>query len=231
MGLNSSINRFFREFETTTKGAAFAGFMVVILFLILLGIYSNFRTDADISFACIIYSFMLIFIAIVGAIDQIKNSVKFLGSLFPSGKWKYLGLVPFIIGGIFGYFMVTQNQTIGLSFLQLSGTNAFFFIVIAAPIVEEWFFRGTLFPTVCETLKNFANTRYYSILALIIANAAFSLFHYYVYGANINAVYVATFLGVIYTIGNYATKSVMFSTSAHMMNNYLLWVMAGGMLG
>jgi membrane protease YdiL (CAAX protease family) len=125
--------------------------------------------------------------------------------------------------------MVTQNQTIGLSFLQLSGINAFAFIVIVAPVVEEWFFRWSIFPSFREQLKGL--TPYYSVIALLIANVGFGIFHYYVYGANMGAVYVAAFLGIVYTIGNYALKSGTFSIGAHMTNNYLLWIAAGGMLG
>ena len=227
MSLNDQINKFFNEFIDTKKSTKFWSVLLVLSFFGILGIYSNLRTDPDIAFACTIYEFFLIFCAVAAGFDFIKEKIWFVGNVL-SGKWAYFGLVPFIIGTIFGYFTVSQSQTIGLSFLQLSGINAFVFIVLLAPVIEEWFFRWSIFPTLREQLKGL--TKYYSIAALLIVNGGFGIFHYYIYGANINAVWIAAFLGIIYTIGNYSLKSGTFSIGAHMTNNYLLWAMAGGVL-
>lgn len=228
MSVNSSINRFFNEFPDSPRNLKFWAAMLTIMFFVLMAVYSNFRSDVDITFACVIYLFMIASAAIGASVDVLKEKNIFSGNIL-AGKWKNFGLIPLIIGAIFGYFMVTQNQTIGLSFLQLSGVYAFGFIVLAAPMAEEWFFRWFMFPTIRQQIKGL--TPYYTIIALLIVNGGFGLFHFYVYGANIGAVYVAAFLGVVYTIGNYALKSGTFSIGAHMANNYLLWVMAGGILG
>jgi hypothetical protein len=228
MSINNSINRFFNEFADSPRNLKFWAVMLTGMMFLLLAVYSNFRNDTDISFACIMYIFMIIMCAIISTTDKLFEKTSWSGNIL-SGKHKYFGLIPFIIGGIFGYFMVTQNQTIGLSFLQLSGINAFAFIVIVAPVVEEWFFRWSIFPSFREQLKGL--TPYYSVIALLIANVGFGIFHFYVYGANIGAVYVAAFLGIVYTIGNYALKSGTFSIGAHATNNLLLWIAAGGMLG
>lgn len=227
MSLNSSINHFFKEFPDTDKGTKFWAMLLFVMLLIILGIYSNFRNDPDIAFACIMYAFMVVTCGVVGGMDWLKESNVFTGN-YLSGKWKYYGLVPLIIGMIFGYFMVTQNQTIGMSFLQLSGTQAFIFIVLVAPVVEEWFFRWAAFPSLYNSFKGI--TKYHGVAALLLVNFGFGLFHYYIYGANIAAVYVAAFLGIVYTVGNYALKSGTFSIGSHMANNYLLWAAAGGVL-
>ncbi len=227
MSLDRQIDRFFKEFPDSPKWIKFWGAAVMLSFFVILGIYSNFRNDPDIVFACQIYLFMIIGCAIGAVADIWKEGNKIIGN-YLSGKWNYAGLVPFIIGGIFGYFMVTQNQTIGLSFLQLSGQQAFLFVVIVAPVVEEWFFRWLSFPTLKQAFTGLIPQA--TIAALLITNLGFGLFHYYVYGANIGAIYVAAFLGIIYTIGNYTLKSGTFSIGAHMANNYLLWIAAGGVL-
>ena len=230
MSLEKQIDKFFEEFPDDKRGYVFYAGVLALMFFILMGIFSNLRTNADITFACTIYIFMVIFVAVVSGMDKLKERNTFIAMISPSGKWKNFGLVPLIIGGIFGYFMVSNSQTIGLSFLQLSGTNAFFFIVIVAPIVEEYFFRGTLFPSFRQQLKVAFNSKYASIIALIVSNIGFGAFHYYVYGANMQAVYIAAVLGTVYTIGNYVVKATNFSVGAHMMNNYLLWAAAGGVL-
>ena len=233
MSLEKQIDKFFTEYPDNFKNMKFWGIMLSFTIVILIGVYSIIRGDPDITFAVNIYFYMAIVCAIVAVADNAgKRGIRepllpYIANVL-SGKWAYFGLVPLVIGAMFGYFMVSQSQTIGLSFLQLSGTNAFFFIVLIAPLVEEWFFRWAVFPTFREQFTGLIP--HASLVALLLANGAFGFFHFYVYGANMVAVYVAIFLGIIYTIGNYALKSGTFSIGAHMMNNYLLWAAAGGVL-
>ncbi len=228
MSLNNSINRFFNEYADSKANLKIWAVILTLMFFALVGVYSNFRTDPDIVFAAVIYIFMVTSCAIGAGIDNLKEHNPFAANTL-AGKWKYAGLIPAVVGVIFGYFMVSQSQTIGLSFLQLTGVSAFGFIVLVAPVVEEWFFRWFMFPTIRQQLMGI--TPYFTTIALLVVNGGFGLFHYYVYGAIINAIYVTAFLGIVYTVGNYAFKSGTFSIGAHMANNYLLWVAAGGMLG
>jgi len=229
MGINEQINHFFREFPDNRRNIAFWGMICMFLLFLDLVIYSNIRNDPDITFACTMYGFFLLVTALVASVDKLREGGHWMGMVI-AGKWNYFGLIPMVIGMTFGWFMVSQNQTIGLSFLQLSGTNAFLFIVVIAPLAEEWFFRCIAFPSLYRQLQ-VLNVRYYGMISLIGISGLFGLFHWYVYGANLTAIYVAIFLGIIYTIGNYWLKSGTFSIGAHMANNYLLWAAAGGMLG
>jgi membrane protease YdiL (CAAX protease family) len=143
-----------------------------------------------------------------------------IASCVLSGDHPMMGVAFLGAGALFGALLVSQHQSIGVTLLQLTGTQKFLFTVGVAAVVEEMFFRWTMFPTIRQLLMG--KVPYASVVALFVVNISFGLFHFYVYNASLAGVWLACILGIIYTIGNYACKSGNFSLGAHAMNNFLM---------
>jgi len=231
MSLETVTDKFFEEWKDKPTDVAFWAMLLAFAFVGLLGVMSNFRADSDIVFACQMYLFMLVMCGVVSALDNYIEFVK--GKNVPwvsnvlAGQWSYHGLIPLVIGLAFGAILVGQKQSI--SIMQVSGVWAFAFVVFLAPVIEEWFFRWMMFPSFRQMFIS-QNFRYASIIALIASSFAFGAFHYYLYNQNILAMTSAVVLGILYVIGNYTLKSSTFSVGAHMANNYILFIAAGGLV-
>jgi membrane protease YdiL (CAAX protease family) len=197
---------------------AIGALTVALAFFILLGVYTNFPDQQGVSG---IYLFMLIFVAVVAAQDAAREKIWFVG-MVAYGKTRKNFVKALAIGAVFSVFLVGRNYVVGIP-LSVFGDLNFWFIVVAAPVVEEYFFRFALFPTLRQQLIS-SGIKHASIIALAVSSIGFGFFHYYVFSGMLSAIYVAIVIGVIYTIGNYAVKSGGFSLGAHFVNNYLIFM-------
>ena len=219
MSFESYTNKFFGEWQDTRQNTIFWAAALFFIFILLLGVYVNFPEQQT---TTSIFIFMLLFCAIGAAIDRIKESNYFVANVLV-GKWKYYGLIPIVIGLVFGFLMVSKSWlSIKAPLAITAGTWSFIYIVLIAPVVEEWTFRWTITPTIIQYFKGF-KLPFYGVLGMIIANVMFAAFHGYAYGWNIAAMQVAFIVGVVYTIGNYTLKSGGFSLGAHLANNFLVY--------
>ena len=86
-------------------------------------------------------------------------------------------------------------------------------------LLEEIFFRGFLQHTLNALLVGNKLEMGYGVLSPLLANGAFALFHYAVYGAVPTAILGAFIFGMIASLGNSYAKSLGFGLGAHFFIN------------
>ena len=86
-----------------------------------------------------------------------------------------------------------------------------FFIVAVAPVVEEMFFRGLIFPMV--------SYRTNMIVGILVTSMIFALFHYSVYGIQLGAFMWLLLLSIINCFLVAYTGSLIPAIMLHMVNN------------
>ncbi len=233
MSFLDGFNRFMQSYpKEKSKGLSAGAVIFLILFVIIGGVLSNYRNDPDVFFAAFLYMIMMAIAAMIGAFDfSSRLTRKSLQAYIFFPKDAKSGFIKLAIGGIIGWAMITQSYSIGIP-MQLAGLNSFLFVVITAPIAEEAFFRAALIPSLANSFRNSGLIKKWNwVAAIIFGNIMFAYWHGYVYGFNSAAMYAAFLIGILYTFIMIFFKDSNVNIGAHMMNNYLLWAMAGGMLG
>lgn len=138
-----------------------------------------------------------------------------------------------VLGGMF-IWLNSLNSAISLgspqAWLSLGKAEAFIVIVVVAPIVEEFLFRGLLYPFI------YNNTGHKNIIAIPLQAAAFAGYHYTVYGGQLGLASGATiglFLGafvfataaglaVMQDAGRMPNTQLERTIVAHMIFNFYL---------
>lgn len=108
--------------------------------------------------------------------------------------------------------MFFQNAGLFIDISTVTFWTQFFYQVITAGVIEEVFFRGLAVPLLTWLFKNWR-------VGVGLSNLFFAFYHLFIYGANPAQVFGAFFFGVVITLVNYKSGSILPSTIAHMMNN------------
>jgi membrane protease YdiL (CAAX protease family) len=206
-------------------------FILIVMALLALWINSQFGQLAGRSneaFVASAYFGMttLALIVMVGAQSNLAF-FKFIGIDKPLNK-----LLPFVIfGGIVGFLITTQGKLVLARVLQSPGaidpTLGFAFVIALAPFVEEYLFRGVLFPSFEKfftdkgrgTLISFA-------FAALLSSGLFSIWHLVASGGNESVLFGEVVFGVLMCVLVRVSGSLGTSIAAHLVRN--LMTFAGG---
>lgn len=128
------------------------------------------------------------------------------------------------IGGIVGFIM-TASGKLFLGKLLTGGaidpTLGFSFIVLLAPIVEEFFFRGTLFPSFERYFGGRQSALVATVAAAIAASVLFAVWHLVASGGN-ESVLAGEFIFSLIQIGLIrATGSLDAALGSHFVRNLI----------
>ncbi len=99
-----------------------------------------------------------------------------------------------------------QNTIVDIT-MSISPLTSFLFMVIAAPIMEEYIFRKLLIDRV---------VKYGEGLAILLSGVIFGLFH-----GNLNQFAYAFFLGCFFGFIYVRTRNVLYTILMHMLNNFM----------
>lgn len=214
-----SFDDFFKEWiENNKKMIALAISEAIILFLILEWIIINIPSEAS---RASIFLWLLIASALVAGLDTLIEKNKFWAYLDYGKNWKTLGTALFV-GIVLAFFLSGGLQLSLLKPFAVVGTTgimAFLYTVIAAPFVEEKFFRGFLNPSSGKLFEIFGFPLPLT-LGVLFSCIVFGLFHFIAYGGQTSLMFTAIAFGLIASIGNYYFKSRGFGLGLHVVTNF-----------
>lgn len=217
----------FNEYKDSVPLTAVLSVIFFGFFIALAWLYTQFNVlgIVDGASATMVYIILLIMGGMFFLIDNLadRNNLDSIIDAVGLGNPKALLIS---IGAGIGLGLILARQGLFLidvqsvSWLADIDLRAFIFVVIVAPFVEEFFFRGGLSAFL---IKNFGNYSYGSILAILTTSGLFALFHYAVYGASIELLMGAFMIGLIANVGIYLTKSLGFGLALHYTINYIIF--------
>lgn len=219
---------FFDQVQEKPEQARDAAIGLFVLFVVLLWVYTaNLGQEKN----AMVYIIMLILagFTIGFNIVFIKQKDKNFLPINGVGKdWQ----TPFIYGIILSIvliiILVKQSIIEPLSITSGKSILGFLFVVIAAPIVETSFFRGTMQPLFVLLVNNHItnNKAIAWSIAAIIQSVIFAFFHVNILVSNTVGLggYLPYFIfGIIATIGVYYFKNITFEFGLHGFNNFFAW--------
>jgi membrane protease YdiL (CAAX protease family) len=112
-----------------------------------------------------------------------------------------------------------NNMSLRISLDTVNYWVQFFYQAIVAPLIEELTFRGWLIIFLSQVFRNWK-------VGVFGSNIAFGLFHLLAYGAVPGAVAFAIFFGLVVTVVDFKTKSLIPGIVGHFINN----IVFGGFL-
>ncbi len=215
-----SLNNFFKEWKDSRELLAYSGLMTILMFIALTWTWINVAGE---SVRAGLYLWLLVVAAITGGIDTQWEKNRIWG-YNDYGNSKKFFIAALFFGLIFGIALQASNFSIA-TFSIINGVSllSFFYIVVAAPYVEEKFFRGWLEPTIGVLTSSIKSLKQHSyILGVVFSALVFAIFHYVVYAGDLPALFSALIFGVSMSIGNHLFKSRGFGIAAHIINNFLV---------
>lgn len=229
MGFLSDGEKFFKEFKDSALSIALWSLISFIMGVLLLGVYTIAPEQREI---ISIYGFMLLASGIFLAVEAVSEKSKTfaticLGNLkgkFPEILFSKQFFMPVLVGSLFTVallskgFSVAVLSTIGIP----QELYTILYVVVASPLIEELFFRGTVFPLLNQNIGFLVSSKISWVVALVATNVAFAGYHALAYGADMNAMMIAFGMGVVWTVGNYYFKSIGFGVSSHLTNNAMV---------
>lgn len=159
------------------------------------------------------YPIMITCIKKVPAVQETEKKKMSVGQWFVAFVMCYaLVYISNIIGNIVTAIVGVLKQgqvenTIVNIAMSISPLMSFLFMVLAAPIMEEYIFRKLL---IDRTVK------YGEGLAIVLSGAIFGLFH-----GNLNQFAYAFILGCFYGFIYVRTRNVLYTILMHMLNNFM----------
>lgn len=216
-----SFDGFFAEWSDNNKTLiSLVVSEAILMFLILAWVVVNIPTEAG---KASIFLWLLLGSALVAGLDTISERNKYFAYV-DYGNSIPMYLFALILGGLIAIIM-TSNQAYSLltPFTTVAGTGiiGFLYVVIAAPFVEEKFFRGFLNPNAGLLFSNFGFP-FPLTLGVLFSCVCFGLFHYIAYGGIFTAMLGAILFGLIASIGNYALKTRSFGLGLHIVTNFVI---------
>jgi membrane protease YdiL (CAAX protease family) len=218
-------NNFFKEWKDSEQMVQLGALSIVILTLVSLWISVNITEYQNIGF---FFFGMLVIVGMVGFADYLKESNRVGGSA-AFGKNSMALMTGLFGGAVLGVFLsVTMAFSIPFA---AAGLYSFLFVVILAPLVEEYFFRGTVFFTLLQTGKSIFSEKYLTIVSIVITSVVFGVFHFTAYGASVPLMFTAMIFSVIAITGNAFFKTTGFGLGLHLMVNFVAWnIMVAGLM-
>lgn len=212
---------FFKEWKDSKETTSILAVITVFFILITFGVYVNFIEE---SHNAMVYLIMAIIVSMTAVVDSyFEKGWIFAWNGFGTTKTQAISA---LFVGIAVMFVIVNSKTLSIltPLAAISNeTMQFFYVVLAAPFIEEAFFRMAGVPTMVLLFKNL-KFPYYDVVGMLFANVFFALFHGSVYGWNYPAMMAAFVFGILVSIGNQMLKSGAFGVGAHFINNYLLFV-------
>lgn len=210
----------FTEWKDTKKMVYLHTLITMALVFLFMGIYINVPEESQ---RANIYQVMLIWAGLVAAADAIfeKNWI------FAWAGWgdQKRAIPAFIFGaGIMFIAFSTKTLSIAAPLAVISLTSMqFIYTVIAAPYIEEKFFRGMALFTSIQIFKG--NGIPYAEYIGVISNAGlFAIFHGFAFNWNTSGLIAAFIFGLLACIGNQYFKSGCFGFGAHLCNNLMVYM-------
>ena len=119
--------------------------------------------------------------ALVALVIALAASVKFGFLEFEGLNKDPRQFLPLLVVGAIAGFLLTSAGRLALTKLLGAGaidpTLSFTFVVILAVFVEEYFFRGALFPSIERFLGGRTNPLFATVIAAVVASFLFASFH------------------------------------------------------
>ena len=202
----------------TEKGIFYIVATISIMFSAWLVI--NFEADPGIFFGYTIFLLIAIVYRFMEESDYFESFKLF------NEKNPLIDIGVGILFSVVWYFLVfpTRYGIIPLPPLPAEvlaiGPAPFLIVVLLAPIAEEYLFRGSLLPQ----LQEIFNSKYSSIIAVLLTAAAFTAFHWTVYlqGA-LSSALIASFLFGLFVGGIAAwRKSILPTIIIHAIINFAI---------
>jgi len=166
------------------------------------------------------YLFALVFTAVLYFLKTYADMGEFIDLGNPSRTWMDMALgffvaLPFSLGALIRVFIPTG----AIAALTPLG---FLFVALVAPFCEELFFGGSLTPVMCSYLG--------VIPGLILNGVIFSIFHYSVYGVQLQTALWLFILRVILSYLILWRRSLTVGIAGHTFVNFssALLLMGGG---
>lgn len=225
--VKSKNSGFFAEWEDALKPTFLFLIATTFLAFILTGIFNNFpseQANAQVFITLGILSVLLI------VIESMMEKV----NLFRTTGFGEKVFLPIIVGVGVGLFLRLSGQVvIGTPFASIVSIDlllGFVYVVVCAPLIEEFAFRGVVQPLLTGLFNDYVRLPLIAsgVMALFVQAGLFAWFHWRVFGGE-PALLASSFLfAVIVTIGNYAFKSLGFGYGVHFTNNLLAWFVLSG---
>ena len=215
-----SYKPFFKEWDDSKFVKLTQAGITLTMIALFMFLYINFP---DQYFSASIYYNMLVLATMVLAVDFIfeKNwlfsGVDFGKSMIYAGKSALLG------AGIMFVVFSTRTLSVSAPFVVLqASTLQFIYVVVAAPYIEEKFFRQMANFT-CGNVFMGIGLPYGDILGVLFSSGCFALFHGTAFGWNNTAILAAFAFAIFVSVGNQLCKSAGFGFGAHLINNFLVY--------
>lgn len=210
---------FFKEWKDTKRMIYLHSLITMTLILLFMGIYINIPEESQ---RANIYQIMLIWTGICAAIDAYTEK----HWIFAWAGWgDQKRAIPAFIAGVAIMFIAFSTKTLSIAapLAVISITSLqFIYTVVAAPYIEEKFFRGMALFT---SIQVFQGNRipYADIVAVIFGASIFAIFHGFAFSWDMNGLIAAFVFGMFACIGNQYFKSGAFGFGAHLCNNALIF--------
>lgn len=216
-----SFDSFFAEWkEDNKKMIALAISEAIGLFLILEWIVINVPGEAE---RATIFLWLLIAAALVAGLDTLVERNPFWTYVDYGRTWKAM-IIALVVGVVVAFVLSGGLKFSLLQPFAIAGTAStmtFLYTVIAAPFVEEKFFRGFLNPTSGNLFKLFGLPSPLT-LGIIFSSIVFGVFHFIAYGGQPMLMFTAIAFGLIASVGNYYFKSRGFGVGLHVATNFIV---------
>ena len=199
--------------ENLTKIQVFiAAFAVVIALMI----YTNVPGESR---ASSIFLFMGLFTVIFMGFEFFSPRNKIF-NFYGFGDNTMMAIASIVVGAVIAFLVIGKKvglfSVIPVPFSVVGPTFSFIWIwiVVFSPLLEAFFFRGLIFPTLKLQLNN-------PYLAAGLTSAFFGGYHFYAYGASMSGMVSAGMFSLIMILGIQVFKSIGFEIGWHTVNNYL----------
>jgi len=215
-----SIDSFFKEWsDDNDLLISLVVSEAIIMFLILSWIVINIPDEAG---RASIFLWLLLGSALVAGLDTIKENNKFFAYV-DYGNSVDVCLLALFLGGVVALILTSvSSYSLLQPFTVVSGGFlTFLYIVVAAPFIEEKFFRGFLNPNAGLLLKNFGFPLPW-LTGVLLSCVLFGVFHFIAYGGVFAAMFSAILFGLIASVGNYFFKTRSFGLGLHIVTNFVV---------
>lgn len=212
--------KFFTEWKDSKRMVYVHTLITMVLIVLFMGIYINIPEESQ---RANIYQIMLLWAGILAGIDAITEK----HWIFAWAGWgdQKRAIPAFIFGaGIMFIAFSTKTLSIAAPLAVISITSLqFIYTVIAAPYIEEKFFRGVALFTSIQVFQG-NGIPYADIVGVIFNALVFATFHGFAFSWNMNGLIAAFTFSIFSCIGNQYFKSGAFSFGAHFCNNLLVFL-------
>jgi len=210
---------FFTEWKDSKRMVYLHALITLSLVLLFMGIYINIPEESQ---RANIYQIMLLWAGIVAGIEAIQEKHWIFAWAGFGNQKRFIS--SFIAGGVIMFIAFsTRTLSIAAPLAVISLTSLqFIYTVVAAPYIEEKFFRGMALFTTIQVFKG-NKIPYADIMGAIFDSFIFAVFHGFAFSWNMNGLIAAFVFGIFACVGNQYFKSTGFGFGAHLCNNALVY--------